>query len=400
MINTLSEAPKSVRTHIAFFGRRNAGKSSLINAFSGQTAALVSDIPGTTTDPVYKPMEIYPIGPCVLIDTAGFDDEGSLGNMRVEKTTEVAMEADMAIMVFSPEQKDFCYEQKWIELLKEKKCHIIGVVNKCDLSETSQETASEISKLFDISVSAVSAKENIGMDSLRKMIADALPDDGEPGSITGHLCGAGDSVLLIMPQDIQAPKGRLILPQQQIIRDLLDLKAIVTSATADKMDEGLSLLKTPPKLIITDSQVFDYVYERKPEGSMLTSFSVLLAAYKGDIAVFRKGAEKIRHLKETDTVLIAEACTHAPQTEDIGRVKIPRMLKKMIGEKLRFEIVAGKDFPQDLSRYALVIHCGGCMFNRKYVLNRISACVNAGVPITNYGIAIAEIKGILDKITD
>ncbi len=400
MINTLSETPNASRIHIAFFGRRNNGKSSLINAFTNQPVSLVSDIAGTTTDPVYKPMEVYPIGPCVLIDTAGFDDEGSLGEMRISKSKEVVAICDIAVMVFSPEQTDFEPEKEWISLLTEKKCPVIGVVNKSDLSEKAKAVANQVSDIFGITVCTVSAKSGDGIDKLRKIITESVPDDASFDSITGHLCGEGDSVLLVMPQDIQAPKGRLILPQVQVTRDLLDLKAIITSVTTDKLDAALSMMKNPPKLIITDSQVFDYVYKRKPKESMLTSFSVLLARYKGDIAEFRRGAEKIDSLSENDTVLIAEACTHAPQTEDIGRVKIPRMLKKLVGENLKFEIVSGKNFPEDLSRYALVIHCGGCMFNRKYVLNRIAACKNANVPITNYGITIAKIKGILDKIKD
>ncbi len=400
MINTLSETPNAIRVHIAFFGRRNNGKSSLINAFANQSVALVSDIAGTTTDPVYKPMEVYPIGPCVLIDTAGFDDAGTLGEMRVSKTKDILNMADIAVMVFSPEQTEFGYEKEWLSLLSEKKCPVIGVMNKSDFCENALKKAKHISDLTGISILPVSAKTGDGIDGIRRMIAETLPDNTAFGSITGHLCKEGDNVLLVMPQDIQAPKGRLILPQVQVIRDLLDLKAIITSVTADKLEEALQNMKNPPKLIITDSQVFDYVYNRKPPESMLTSFSVLLARYKGDIDEFRKGAEKIDFLTESDTVLIAEACTHAPQTEDIGRVKIPQMLRKIVGENLKFEIVSGKDFPEDLSKYALVIHCGACMFNRKYVLNRITACQNANVPVTNYGIAIAKIKGISDKITD
>ncbi len=399
MISSLSQTPNAMRVHIAVFGRRNNGKSSLINAFTGQHTALVSDVAGTTTDPVYKPMEIYPIGPCVIIDTAGFDDEGKLGEMRVEKTAQVLDLADIAIMVFSPENSDYEFEKKWIDKLREKNCPIIGVINFADVYDNTEEVSKEIAGKFGIKTCTVSAKEGKGTDKLIKLLAETAPDTAEI-SLTGHLCDAGDSVLLVMPQDIQAPKGRLILPQVQVIRDLLDRGVIITSVTADNLETGLGGLKKPPKLIITDSQVFDYVYERKPAESQLTSFSMLMARYKGDIDVFRAGAEKIDFLKETDTVLIAEACSHAPQEEDIGRVKIPKMLKKKIGDGLKFEFVAGKDFPEDLSRYALVIHCGGCMFNRKYILSRVKACKKAGVPITNYGIVIAKIKGILDKIKD
>lgn len=393
MVSKLTETPRGLRTHIAFFGRRNSGKSSLINAFTGQSVAIVSDIAGTTTDPVYKPMEVYPIGPCVLVDTAGFDDEGALGKMRVEKTEEAAKSADIAVMVFSSQNPDTDCEESWIKLFKSQNLPVIGAVNKSDCFDA-ESFAKDIAAKFDIPTCAVSAKCGSGIDRLRTLLAENTGNNTEFSSITGHLCGEGDTVMLVMPQDIQAPKGRLILPQVQVTRDLLDLKAIIISVTPDKAETALKMLNAPPKLIITDSQVFDYVYRLKPAESVLTSFSVLMARYKGDIDAFRRGADKIDELKEGDTVLIAEACSHAPLSEDIGRVKLPRMLKNLVGDGLKFEIVSGKNFPEDLSPYALVIHCGGCMFNRRYVLSRIAACRTAGVPITNYGIAIAKIKGI------
>lgn len=398
MTNSLQQTPKGERVHIAFFGRRNNGKSSLINAITDRPAALVSDIAGTTTDPVFKSIELYPIGPCVLIDTAGFDDEGELGQMRVEKTKEIILSADAAVMVFLPGQTDFSYETEWIRRLREKNVPVCGVVNKSDLYENAADFAAELSKQFDMPVCAVSAANKTGIDNIRRQLTEIIPLELEISTITGHLCSRGDSVLLITPQDIQAPKGRLILPQVQVLRDLLDLKAVVTVATTDEMKTALSALKTPPKLIITDSQVFKYVYENKPEESLLTSFSVLLARYKGDIHAFADGAAAIDRLREGDRVLIAEACAHKPLDGDIGRVKIPAMLRKKVGDGLEIDIVSGNNFPDDLSPYSLVIHCGGCMFNRRYVINRIAACKAAGVPITNYGIAIAKISGILDKI--
>jgi len=396
MITTLSQTPNSMRLHIAVFGRRNNGKSSIINAISGQNTALVSSVAGTTTDPVYKPMEIYPLGPCVLIDTAGFDDVGELGEMRIQKTKEVTERTDIALIVFSPSQKEFDLELEWYNILKLRNIPVIGVINKIDKDNTASEAL--IKKHFNIKIIKVSALTGEGIDNIRNALIEAAPADYELSTITGHLCGEGDSVLLVMPQDIQAPKGRLILPQVQVIRDLLDLKAVVTSVTTDKLIQALAMLKEPPKLIITDSQVFSYVYEHTPRESMLTSFSVLMARYKGDIDVYKEGAEQIDNLKDTDKVLIAEACTHKPLDGDIARVKIPNMLRKKIGQSLQIDIVSGNDFPKNIKDYSLIIHCGGCMFNRKYVLSRIAICKEYGVPITNYGIAIAKMTGILDKI--
>ena len=398
MVSELNQTPNAMRLQIAVFGRRNHGKSSIINALSGQAVAVVSDTPGTTTDPVFKAMEIYPLGPCVLIDTAGFDDEGTLGEKRVEKTRAVLKRADAALVIFLAQQKDFSIEDEWIGQMKRENIPVIGVLNKIDLEKDIEGAAEKIAKLFDIPVCMVSGKTGEGMDKIRQKLVQAIPSDCEIPSITGHLCGAGDHVLLVAPQDIQAPKGRLILPQVQTIRDLLDNKAVVTTVTTDQLAPALKLFHKPPKLVICDSQVFSYVYRQIPESSMLTSFSVLMARFKGDIEAFYEGAEAIGRLGESDKVLIAEACSHKPLDGDIGRKKIPALLRKTVGEKLRIEVVAGHDFPGDLSPYALVIHCGGCMFNRRYVLNRVAACKQAGVPITNYGIAIAKMNGILDKI--
>lgn len=395
-MHDLNQTPKADRLHIAIFGKRNAGKSSLINAITGQQTAIVSDTAGTTADPVYKTMELNPLGPCVLIDTAGFDDVGTLGGLRVEKTRKVVEAADVAVLVFV--DTDFTFETEWVRMLKEKGTPILAVVNKADVLANVNEIAEKIHAEFGLDALLVSAQTGEGIGQIRPALARLVPEGFGTQSIARHLAGAGDVVLLVMPQDIQAPKGRLILPQVQTIRDLLDGKALVLSCTTDCMDGALAALKEPPKLIITDSQVFDVVYQKKPEKSLLTSFSVLMARYKGDIAEFVRGAAAIDTLKETDRVLIAEACTHAPLSEDIGRVKLPRMLRQRVGEGLAVDVVAGNSFPDDLSSYALIIHCGACMFNRRYVLSRIEKAKAAGVPITNYGVAIAKLKGILDKI--
>ena len=385
--------PNANRLHIAFFGRCNCGKSSVINAISNQPAAIVSPTAGTTADPVLKPIEINPIGACVLIDTAGFDDTGELGKMRVAAAKKVIAKTDLAVMLFCGD--DFSYEKKWLELLKNTP--VVAVVNKSD-EINAPEIAAKIKAELGLDPVCVSAKNCSGIENLKDAIVRAVPEDFSPQSITAHLCSEDDVVLLVMPQDIQAPKGRLILPQVQTIRDLLDNKCIVMSVTTDKLENALNSLKNPPKVIITDSQVFDVVYNKKPPESVLTSFSALFARYKGDIDLYVAGAEKIPELKPDDTVLIAEACSHMPLDGDIGRVKLPKMLRQIAGEELKIENTAGTDFPSDLSKYALVIHCGGCMFNRKYVLSRVYSAKNQNVPVTNYGIAIAKIKGILDKI--
>ena len=393
---SLINTPNSERLHIAIFGKRNSGKSSLINAITGQDAALVSDVLGTTTDPVYKPMEVYPIGPVVFIDTAGIDDEGEIGALRVDKTKFAAQKTDIALMVFDSE--DTKAEEEWIAMLKEKNVPVIAVLNKADVIENVDALARKLREKLKLTTVVVSAKQNKGITELKEEIIRAVPEDFDKKDITGNLVSEGDVVLLVMPQDIQAPKGRLILPQLQTTRELLDKKCIVVSITTDKIDKALSSLKEPPKLIITDSQVFKIVYEKKPEKSILTSFSILMAAHKGDIDTFVKGANAIDSLTEKSRVLIAEACTHVPLTEDIGRIQIPRMLRKRTGEAINIDIVRGVDFPKDLSKYDLIIHCGGCMFNRKYVLSRINQSVSQGVPITNYGVIMAKMNGILDEV--
>ena len=409
---SLQATPRANRVHIAVFGLRNSGKSSLVNLLTGQNISIVSGVAGTTTDPVYKSMEIHGVGPCVIIDTAGFDDLGSIGELRVEKTEKIAEKTDIAILVLDGMTLKSCCsgllenkrllsdtEVKWLELLKKKKIPVIGVLNKTDRLNNETALAKIIKDTFSIPVIPVSSKTGQGIDLLREELIRSLPEDFEADSITGDLAGEGDLVLLVMPQDIQAPKGRLILPQVQVIRELLDKKCIVQCVTTDKLEDGLKASAKPPHLIITDSQAFRYVYDRKPKESLLTSFSVLMAGYKGDLKYFVKSAAAIELLTENSKVLIAEACTHAPLDEDIGRVKIPAMLRKRIGEGLKVDVAGGSDFPADLTAYDLIIHCGSCMFNRKHVLSRVEKAKAAGVPMTNYGVVIAYLTGILKDVS-
>ena len=393
---SLNNTPSANRLHIALFGRRNSGKSSLINALTGQDTALVSDIPGTTTDPVSKAIELHGIGPCVLIDTPGFDDEGMLGEMRIERTLKAIERTDIALLLC--EEKDLQIEKEWMQQLKAKNIPVILILNKADIRENVSSIVAHIESELQEKPLVVSAQKAKGLEDIRLGVLEKLPQDFEQPSITGNLVKENDLVLLVMPQDIQAPKGRLILPQVQTLRELLDKRCLIMSCTTDKLPQTLQALAYPPKLIITDSQVFKSVYEQKPTESLLTSFSVLMAGYKGDIRQFIEGASAIDSLTESSRVLIAEACAHAPMTEDIGRVKIPRLLRKKIGEGLHIDMVSGSDFPKDLSKYDLIIHCGACMFNRKHVMNRLESASTQQVPMTNYGITLAHLMGILDKI--
>ena len=393
---SLNNTPSANRLHIALFGRRNSGKSSLINALTGQDIALVSNIPGTTTDPVSKAMELHGIGPCIIIDTPGFDDEGILGEMRIERTLKAIERTDIALLLC--EENDLRIETEWKKQLEAKNIPVILILNKADIRMDTSSISDNIAKSLGQKPLIVSAKEKQGMEEIRLAILEKLPQDFEQPSITGDLVGENDLVLLVMPQDIQAPKGRLILPQVQTMRELLDKKCLIMSCTTDKLPQTLQVLAYPPKLIITDSQVFKTVYEQKPAESLLTSFSVLMAGYKGDIRQFIEGASAIDKLTENSRVLIAEACAHVPMTEDIGRVKIPRLLKNKIGEGLHIDMVSGSDFPKDLSCYDLIIHCGACMFNRKHVMNRLDSASHQQVPMTNYGITLAHLMGILNKI--
>lgn len=400
----LNEVPNANRLHIGIFGKTNSGKSSLLNIITGQSTSIVSDVAGTTTDVVYKAMEINPLGPCVLMDTAGLEDNTSLGAQRLEKTQLAMDKADVAIIVFPADgRQDFASEMQLLSRFRQKNIPVLCLIN--DFSDN-REAVSDLQarlaeRLKDSKIKAVVADcSHAGnIDELRITLASLMPEDFDTEYITGRLVSEDDVVLLVMPQDIQAPKRRLILPQVQTIRELLDRKCLVISVTADKYQQALSQLKAAPKLIITDSQVFKYVYEHKPAESRLTSFSVLFAAYKGDLAYYIEGAKHIDRLTEKSRVLIAECCTHAPLQEDIGRVKIPALLRKRFGTKLQVDVVSGTDFPENLSTYDLVIQCGGCMFNRQFIMTRIEKAKAEAVPMTNYGITIAYLTGILDKIS-
>ncbi len=399
-MGSLNEAPSAERLHIGIFGKTNSGKSSFINAFTGQEVSIVSEVKGTTTDFVQKAMEISTLGPCVLIDTAGFDDETVLGEARRERTKQAAEKTDIAVIVTASFEDDIQEELVWYTYFKKKNTPVLFVVNKMDENAAGAEwTAEEIKKETGEDAVLISAKTKTGIEAVKEALVRKLPEDFAAQWITGDLAEQSDVVLLVMPQDIQAPKGRLILPQVQTIRELLDKKCIVLSVTTDKMTEALAALKQPPKLIITDSQVFKMVYELKPKESMLTSFSVLFAAYKGDLPYYIEGAKQIDALNKDSKVLIAECCTHAPLSEDIGRVKIPNLLRNRFGAELSVEMVSGTDFPADLSKYDLIIQCGGCMFNRKYILSRVERAKKQRIPMTNYGVAIAHLTGVLENIS-
>ena len=391
----MNDTPNSNRTHIAIFGRRNAGKSSIINALSNQNVAIVSDNAGTTTDPVKKAIEINKIGACVIVDTAGFDDDGELGLLRIEKTKKIIESTDIALLVFDcdSENNDYLLELKWKNKLSEFGIPIVAVINKIDLNKNYKIVEQNIKEIFDIDCAPISANKKINIDILIETIKNNLSKEDEI-SIVGHIVGEDDIVLLVMPQDIQAPKGRLILPQVQTIRDILDNKAIVIGATFDKFETALKSLNKPPKVIITDSQVFKEVERLKPKESALTSFSVLFARYKGDEKIYKEGADFIDNLNKKSKILIAESCSHIPIEGDIGRVKIPNMLKNKFGFAFDIDYTAGADFPSDLSKYDLIIHCGGCMGTRRQILNRIKLCEKQNKPITNYGMAIAKINGV------
>ncbi|WP_027405662.1 [FeFe] hydrogenase H-cluster maturation GTPase HydF [Anaerovibrio sp. RM50] len=404
----LNSTPNANRLHIGIFGRTNSGKSSLINLITGQNTSIVSEVAGTTTDPVYKAMEISPLGACVIIDTPGIEDSTALGAQRLEKTKLAMEKTDVAILVFAAnDQRDLAEEYRMLENFQKKKVPVLCLINSFGNRSEADVLKEKISQKLRgdnnvLLVADCNGAEGPEEKDTRGKIVGALsklmPEDYDDTFITGDLVKENDLVLLVMPQDIQAPKRRLILPQVQTIRELLDRKCTVVSTTTDKLENTLSRLKDAPQLIITDSQAFKFVYEHKPKESRLTSFSVLFAAYKGDLKYYIEGARFIDSLNEHSRVLIAECCTHAPLAEDIGRVKIPRLLRKRFGEALHVDVVSGTDFPEDPAKYDLVIQCGACMFNRRYVLSRIDKAKAASVPMTNYGVAIAHLTGILDKV--
>lgn len=405
----LNSTPSANRVHIGFFGRRNAGKSSVVNAVTGQELAVVSDTKGTTTDPVYKSMELLPIGPVMIIDTPGFDDEGALGELRVRKTKQVLNKTDIAVLVVdATEGKKQC-DEELIRIFKEKEIPYIIVNNKADLlsdeisekicqnNVSEQRKAEQNALLSSGKEQYVSALTGAGIYELKECIGKLTPNEDMTLKIVGDLLHPGDFVVLVVPIDSAAPKGRLILPQQQTIRDVLEANAAAIVVKESELKQTLEQLGRSPAMVITDSQVFEQVSEEVSEEIPLTSFSILMARYKGYLETAVNGVSAIDHLKDGDKILISEGCTHHRQCDDIGTVKIPRWLKQHTGKELIIETSSGTEFPEDLTSYALVIHCGGCMLNEREVKYRMKCAEDQKVPFTNYGIAIAQMKGILKR---
>ncbi len=392
----MRKTPKGLRLHIGIFGRRNVGKSSILNALTRQNVSIVSDVAGTTTDPVEKPMELLPVGPVVFIDTAGIDDIGALGRLRVEKTRKIFDRTDAALVVAEGSQWGE-FEEGILAELERREIPAIVVFNKRDLGEPAAEVVSVLQERECRIVSAI-ATRGVGMLDIREALIAAAPEEFiNAPSILGDLVGAGELAMLVVPIDLEAPKGRLILPQVQSIRDVLDVDAYCMVVKERELRDALERLKRPPAIVVTDSQGFLKVAGDTPPEIPLTSFSILFARYKGDLGEFVRGAMAIETLRAGDRVLVAEACSHHPIGEDIGRVKIPRWLTQYVGGRLEFDTVQGHDFPEDLSGYRLVVHCGACMWNRREMLSRILRCRQAGVPITNYGITIAYSLGIFER---
>lgn len=389
----MNSTPKGERIHIALFGRRNAGKSSLINAITGQELAIVSEVKGTTTDPVYKAMEILPLGPVMLVDTPGLDDEGTLGEERIRRARTVLNKTDIALIVTDGAQAadDLSFEQTIRELTEKKKIPSILVLNKQD---EWQERETEISSVGDI---CVSSRTGYHIQELKELIAHKIPADDQTGKIVGDLLHPGDFVVLVVPIDSAAPKGRLILPQQQVIRDVLESGATAVVCRDTELSDTLCHIGQTPRLVITDSQAFASVSKNTPKEIPLTSFSILFSRYKGDLEEQIRGVRTLEQLKDGDTLLMAEGCTHHRQCEDIGTVKLPRWIREYTGKDLTFETSSGGSFPDDLSKYAMIVHCGGCTLSQKEMSFRIAEAKDQKVPIVNYGTLIAGLKGVLKR---
>ncbi|VFC59684.1 ATP/GTP-binding protein [Clostridioides difficile] len=394
---SLNSTPQSIRVHIGLFGKRNAGKSSIINAITNQSAAIVSDIAGTTTDPVFRPMEILPIGPCVLIDTAGLDDVGKLGELRISKSLDVLEKTDIALLVVDCQIGISQEDLSLIEKFNDKNIPHILILNKIDTIKNQSEILNLAKNKVKCPVVSVSSTDKIGIENLKNEIIRILPKDGTEFRLVSDLIEPNDLVVLVVPIDKAAPKGRLILPQQQVIRDILDNGAISIVTKENSLKETLSNLGKKPKLVITDSQVFPQVDKDTPKDIPLTSFSILFARQKGDLKELINGAYALENLKDGDKILMAEGCTHHRQTDDIGTVKIPNMIRKKTGKNITFEFSSGVSFTEDINKYALVVHCGACMMNRAGMLSRIEKAKSFNVPIVNYGILIAYVKGILER---
>lgn len=395
----LNNTPNADRVHIGIFGRRNAGKSSVINAVTGQNLAIVSDVLGTTTDPVYKAMEILPLGPVVLIDTPGLDDVGELGELRVQKAFQVLNKTDIALLVLDVNSGFSKEEEKLLELVKAKNIPFVAVLNKTDIAK--EDKIKEFEKLlkdkYNIeNVVSVSAEKKDGIFELKEKIA-SLNTEKEKSPIISDLVCPGETAVLVVPIDESAPKGRLILPQQQTIRDLLDHNAMAAVTQVTTLAKTLESFKEPPKIVVTDSQAFKEVAKIVPENVPLTSFSILFARHKGELSTLVKGVKAMDDLKDGDTVLISEGCTHHRQCNDIGSVKIPNAVRKYTEKNLNFEFTSGGEFPLDLSKYSLIIHCGGCMLNEREMKYRIACANDAGIPMVNYGVLLAQVNGILNR---
>lgn len=391
----MTNTARSARYHIGIFGRRNAGKSSLVNTLAGQQVSIVSDVAGTTTDVVWKNIELPGIGAAVIGDTAGYDDGGLLGTMRVESTRRVVARIDLAVVLLTGSPGNAALELEWQQMFATADVPVIYLLARSDEGTAALQ---QWSRVLEADVIPFSSHTGEGVQQLLARITACYGNDNNIDDITHTLVKAGDVVLLVMPQDAQAPTGRLIVPQVQTLRNLLDKHCVPVCCAPEELPRLLSALKEPPSLVITDSQVFPQVKQQIPQGTRLTSFSVLMARHKGDIETFRAGAKHLLSLKPDARILIAEACSHIPANEDIGRVKLPRLLRKKFGDGLHIEVVSGNDFPTDLAPYDIVIHCGACMFTRRHVLSRVRQARAQGVPITNYGIAIAALTGILHDI--
>lgn len=400
---SLNESPRASRLHIAVFGRRNAGKSSLINALARQEVSVVSPVQGTTTDPVYKSMELLPLGPVVLIDTAGLDDEGELGGQRKKKTMEVLYKTDVALLVIDALEGVTAYDEQIAGLLKERNIPVIGVLNKTDLlpvenaDRAAAVQADTCRELFGFRFMPVSAAAQKGINHLRQTLSAAVPAEEDKFRIIGDLLAPGDLIVLVTPIDKAAPKGRLILPQQQTIRDILESDAVAVVTKEHELKLTLESLGRKPRLVVTDSQVFLKAAADTPPDVPLTSFSILFARHKGDLEELVRGARAIDRLRDGDKVLIAEPCTHHTQADDIGSVKLPRWIRQATGRTLEFHHANGMSFPDNVQDYALIVHCGGCMINRRQMLWRMEQSAASGVPIVNYGVAIAHVQGILER---
>lgn len=393
----LNSTPQSVRIHIGLFGKRNAGKSSIINAISNQNIAIVSNVAGTTTDPVFRPIEILPIGPCVLIDTAGLDDEGTLGELRINKSLDILNKTDIGLVIVDASEGVSKDDLHIIYLLKEKKIPHILVLNKIDKVSDKKEVVQSAKLKVSCPISLVSSVTKEGIGKLKENIISNVDYENDNLQLVSDLIKEDDLVLLVIPIDKAAPKGRLILPQQQVIRDVLDSNATVIMTKENTLKETFNSLNKKPNLVITDSQAFEVVAKYTPNDIPLTSFSILFARQKGDLKELIKGAQAVDNLKDGDKILIAEGCTHHRQSDDIGTFKIPNWLKKYTGKDLIFEYSSGVSFTENINNYNLIIHCGGCMMNRAAMMNRITAAKNSNIPIVNYGILIAYLKGILPR---